>query len=205
VPDRHAVRHLRPSRLRTEERIVAVGGVAVSILTGWLLVYVSDPHLPATAAAAPRAIQAMSTTAARLAVSMPPLAQTTTATATTATTAPTTTHHRATATATTAPTTTHHRAATTTASRRTVRVRVQAGTPPTYLCVDDGRGHQLYHGTLEHAIVFLGRHLRLNVGLSSARITVDGKLLTVPASPAGLDIASGRAPRTLAAGDRPCA
>jgi hypothetical protein len=86
-----------------------------------------------------------------------------------------------------------------------VRVRVDATARATYLCVDDGQGHQLFTGTLTGKKTFLARHLRFNVGLASTRITVNGKRVTLSGSPTGLDVTHHRGVRLLPNGQRPCA
>ncbi|MDX6727001.1 MAG: hypothetical protein QOK49_1806 [Baekduia sp.] len=154
---------------------------------------------------------------------------TATATASTATPAPATTPSDATpaATTTTATTTTpaapsaaeiqalrHKRAAriraqrrkqaAVQAARRTVTVRVDASARPTFLCVDDGQGRQLFGGTLTGRKTFKGRRVRLNVGLASTRVTVNGNAVTLNGSPAGLDITRTGGARELPLGNRPC-
>jgi hypothetical protein len=89
--------------------------------------------------------------------------------------------------------------------RRTVVVRVDATGRPTFLCVDDGHGHQLFGGTLDGRKTFTARRVRMNIGLASTRVTVDGTSVTLDGSPAGLDITRRRGARTLPLGRRPCA
>jgi translation initiation factor IF-2 len=90
------------------------------------------------------------------------------------------------------------------AARRTVTVRVDASARPTFLCVDDGQGRQLFGGTLTGRKTFTGRRVRLNVGLASTRVTVNGNAVTLNGSPAGLDITRTGGARELPSGNRPC-
>jgi hypothetical protein len=90
------------------------------------------------------------------------------------------------------------------AAKRTVTVRVDAGARPTFLCVDDGAGHQLFGGTLTGRKTFKGKRVRLNVGLASTRITVNGNPVRLDGSPAGLDITRKGGARELPLGNRPC-
>ncbi|MDX6687280.1 MAG: hypothetical protein QOF86_3408 [Baekduia sp.] len=90
------------------------------------------------------------------------------------------------------------------AARRTVTVRVDASARPTFLCVDDGQGRQLFGGTLTGRKTFTGRRVRLNVGLASTRVTVNGNAVTLNGSPAGLDITRTGGARELPPGNRPC-
>jgi hypothetical protein len=89
-------------------------------------------------------------------------------------------------------------------ARRTVTVRVNALGRPSFVCADDGAGHQLFSGILSDARVFRGRHIRLNIGLASTRVKVNGKVVALDGSPAGLDI-TPRGARPLPLGQRPCA
>jgi hypothetical protein len=90
------------------------------------------------------------------------------------------------------------------AARRTVTVRVDASVRPTFLCVDDGQGRQLFGGTLTGRQTFKGRRVRLNIGLASTRVTVNGNAVTLNGSPAGLDITRKGGARELPSGKRPC-
>jgi hypothetical protein len=90
------------------------------------------------------------------------------------------------------------------AARRTVTVRVDASARPTFLCVDDGQGRQLFGGTLTGRKTFKGRRVRMNVGLASTRVTVNGNAVTLNGSPAGLDITRAGGARELPLGNRPC-
>jgi hypothetical protein len=90
------------------------------------------------------------------------------------------------------------------AARRLVTVRVDATDRPTFLCVDDGKGKQLFGGTLSGKKTFKARRVRLNVGLASTRITVNGNAVRLDGSPAGLDITRAGGARELPLGQRPC-
>jgi hypothetical protein len=90
------------------------------------------------------------------------------------------------------------------AARKTVTVRVDASSRPTFLCVDDGAGHQLFGGTLSGKKTFKGRRVRLNVGLASTQITVNGNPVRLDGSPAGLDVTRKGGARQLPLGQRPC-
>jgi len=143
----------------------------------------------------------------------------TTATQTTpTTTTPTTTATtETTATATTTPTTTskdraaarrkraererRKRAATT---RRVVTVRVDATRQPTFLCVEDGQGRRLYAGTLSGKEVFRAKVVKMNIGLASTRVAVNGNPVTLNGSPSGLEVSRKGGVRPLPSGKRPC-
>jgi hypothetical protein len=90
-----------------------------------------------------------------------------------------------------------------TASRQ-VTVRVDATGRPTFLCVDDGRGNDLFGGTLSGKKVFRGRRIRMNIGLASTLITVNGNPVRLNGSPDGLDITRAGGAKTLPLGQRPC-
>jgi hypothetical protein len=87
------------------------------------------------------------------------------------------------------------------AARRLVTVRLTpAGA--TFLCADDGAGKILFNGTLSSPRTFKGRRVRLNVGLASTKVTINGRPYTLTGSPAGVDITrKGASP--LALGSRP--
>ncbi|WP_372791162.1 hypothetical protein [Paraconexibacter sp.] len=88
------------------------------------------------------------------------------------------------------------------AARRRVTVRLTPA-EPTFLCVDDGAGRQLFNGTLTSRRTFTGRRIRLNVGLASTRVTINGERYRLSGSPDGVDITRTR--RTpLPLGQRPC-
>jgi hypothetical protein len=90
-----------------------------------------------------------------------------------------------------------------TASRQ-ITVRVDATVRPTFLCVDDGSGNDLFGGTLSGKKVFRGRRIRMNIGLASTRVTVNGVPITLSGSPAGLDITRAGGAKPLPLGQRPC-
>jgi hypothetical protein len=118
---------------------------------------------------------------------------------------------RTTATSTAAETTTEPAATTTApaaAPRKprpaTVTVRVSALTRPTFLCVEDGAGNQLFGGTLSGTQTFKAKLLRLNIGLASTAVSVNGRPVPLGGSPAGLEISRKGGTRTLPLGRRPC-
>jgi hypothetical protein len=84
-------------------------------------------------------------------------------------------------------------------------VRLRAPTGGTFLCADNGRGKSLYNGTLTGFTTLRARHVRLNIGLASTSISVNGRSIALNGSPTGLDITHARGVRPLALGDRPCA
>ncbi len=90
-------------------------------------------------------------------------------------------------------------------ARKPMVVSLDASARPTFLCVDDGAGGELFNGTLSGSRTFRGLHIRLNIGLASTRVTVNGKELALPGSPAGFDISRRGGVRPLALGQRPCA
>jgi hypothetical protein len=90
------------------------------------------------------------------------------------------------------------------AADSTVTVRVDASVRPTFLCVDDGAGRQLFGGTLTGKQTFKGQRVRLNIGLASTRITVNGNPVRLDGSPAGLDVTRKGGARALPLGKRPC-
>ena len=85
-----------------------------------------------------------------------------------------------------------------------VTVRVDASGRPTFLCVDDGAGKTLFSGTLDGKKVFKGKRVRMNIGLKSTAITVNGNPVPLDGSPAGLDITRAGGAKSLASGKRPC-
>jgi hypothetical protein len=89
------------------------------------------------------------------------------------------------------------------AARRQVTVRVDASRAPTFLCADDGAGRQLFSGTLSGRRTFRARRVRLNIGLASTTVRVNGKPVALEGSPAGVDITRSGT-RTLPLGQRPC-
>jgi hypothetical protein len=90
------------------------------------------------------------------------------------------------------------------AARRRVTVRLTASRA-TFLCVEGDAGKELFNGTLSGSRTFRGRIVRLNVGLGpSTRVTANGKVVRLTASPTGLELTPKR--RTfLPLGARPCA
>jgi hypothetical protein len=90
------------------------------------------------------------------------------------------------------------------AARKAVTVRVDASVRPTFLCVDDGHGKTLFSGTLTGKKAFRARRVRLNIGLASTRITVNGNPVRLDGSPAGLDVTRKGGARALPLGNRPC-
>lgn len=170
---------LRDIRRDPTQLFITASAIALSLLCGWLVVYVSTPrHVDD----APPLHAAVATTAAAAVRSdVAPALTTTEPVATAPRTAP-------------APT----------PARQDVRVRVDASANPTFLCVEDGEGNSLYGGILDQSIVFIARHLRLNVGLGTTRITVNGRAVKLVGSPAGLDVTPTGGARPLAENQRPC-
>jgi hypothetical protein len=90
------------------------------------------------------------------------------------------------------------------AAPKQVVVRLVPGDQASYLCVDHGPGTPETETTLSAPLTFKGKRVRLNVGLSSVHVTVNGKPFTLAFSPSGYDI--GVTKRTfLPQGQRPCA
>jgi hypothetical protein len=89
------------------------------------------------------------------------------------------------------------------AARRRVTVRLNASRA-TFLCVETD-GNEAFNGTLSGARTFKGKVVRLNIGLGpSTRLTANGKVVPLTASPTGLEITPKK--RTfLPLGARPCA
>jgi uncharacterized protein YaiL (DUF2058 family) len=96
------------------------------------------------------------------------------------------------------------RKAAATAAGKGVTVRVDASVRPTFLCVDNGNGTTMFSGTLTGKKVFRAKHVRMNIGIASTRITVNGNPVRLDGSPAGLDITRKGGARSLALGQRPC-
>jgi hypothetical protein len=90
------------------------------------------------------------------------------------------------------------------AAGKGVTVRVDASVRPTFLCVDNGNGTTMFSGTLTGKKVFRAKRVRMNIGLASTRITVNGNAVRLDGSPAGLDITRKGGARSLALGQRPC-
>jgi cytoskeleton protein RodZ len=86
----------------------------------------------------------------------------------------------------------------------TLRVRT---TVPTYACVDRGSGTPIvYQGTLDGSRTFKGKRLRVNLGKTSVKLSVNGKAVPLDPgpNPAGFEFTlKGR--KELAVGQRPCA
>jgi hypothetical protein len=90
------------------------------------------------------------------------------------------------------------------AAPRQVVVRLVPGPQASYLCVDHGPGTPTIETTLASPQTFKGRRVRLNVGLNSVSVTINGKPFALASSPSGYDISlKGRA--YLPQGQRPCA
>ncbi|MEA2427920.1 MAG: hypothetical protein QOF37_1548, partial [Thermoleophilaceae bacterium] len=90
----------------------------------------------------------------------------------------------------------------------TVSLRVSPA-EPTYVCVDKGPGTTPTQGTLSSPATYRGRHLRLNAGRSSLRLSVNGKRVRVPTSNTAIGydfrLRRGRVSTTpLPLGQRPC-
>jgi hypothetical protein len=85
-----------------------------------------------------------------------------------------------------------------------ITVRVDASGRPTFLCVDDGSGNVLFSGTLDGKKVFKQKRVRMNIGLKSTLVTVNGNPVRLDGSPAGLDITRKSGARSLPSGNRPC-
>jgi hypothetical protein len=90
------------------------------------------------------------------------------------------------------------------AASKLVTVRADATGRPTFLCVDDGAGKVLFSGTLDGKEVFKAKRVRMNIGLKSTQITVNGTPVVISESPAGLDITRKSGARPLPSGNRPC-
>ena len=89
------------------------------------------------------------------------------------------------------------------AAKARVTVRLNAS-QATFLCVE-GDGKQLFNGTLSGARTFRGKVVRLNIGLGpSTRLTANGKLVALTASPTGLELTPNTR-KFLPLGARPCA
>ncbi|MCW3017177.1 MAG: hypothetical protein JWO02_4269 [Solirubrobacterales bacterium] len=74
---------------------------------------------------------------------------------------------------------------------------------PTYVCIDNADGTRVFGGTLGQRKTFRARRLRLNIGLKSVTVKVDGKPLALGGSPSGYLVQAGRAPQFLPLGQRP--
>jgi hypothetical protein len=90
------------------------------------------------------------------------------------------------------------------AAPKQVVVRLVPTDQASYLCVDHGPGTPTTETTLATPLTFKGKRVRINVGLSSVRVTVNGKPFALAFSPSGYDIRVKK--RTfLPQGQRPCA
>ena len=90
------------------------------------------------------------------------------------------------------------------AAPKRVVVKLVPGPQASYLGVDHGPGTPTTETTLSAPLTFKGKRVRLNVGLSSVNVTVNGKPFKLAFSPSGYDI--GLKKRTfLPQGQRPCA
>jgi len=85
-----------------------------------------------------------------------------------------------------------------------VRLRLEPA-EPTYACVVDGSGKQLFGGTLSRAQNFRSKRIRINLGRTSVTVTVNRKRLRIPPSsdPVGYDLRAGKKPKPLPLGQRP--
>jgi hypothetical protein len=90
------------------------------------------------------------------------------------------------------------------ATSKLVTVRVDATIRPTFLCVEDGTGKTLFSGTLAAKKTFKAKRVKMNIGLRSTAITVNGNAVRLDGSPSGLDITRKGGARTLPLGQRPC-
>jgi len=85
-----------------------------------------------------------------------------------------------------------------------VTVRVDASIRPTFLCVDNAHGTTMFSGTLTGKKVFRAKRIRMNIGLASTRVTVNGVAVRLDGSPTGFDITRKGGARSLPLGKRPC-
>ena len=90
------------------------------------------------------------------------------------------------------------------AAPKQVVVRLVPGAQASYLCVDHGPGTPTIETTLASPQTFKGKRVRLNVGLNSVSVTINGKPFALASSPSGYDI-SPKARAYLPQGQRPCA
>jgi len=77
----------------------------------------------------------------------------------------------------------------------------------TYVCVDDGKGNTVFEGTITTPRTFRSKHLRLNLGRSSANLLVNGKPVKFQrtAAAVGFDFSRSGRVTPLPPGQRPCA
>jgi hypothetical protein len=85
-----------------------------------------------------------------------------------------------------------------------VVIHMVPGAQPSYLCVDHGPGTPPIETTLASPQTFKGKRVRINVGLSSVTVTVNGKPFALAGSPSGYDISVNHR-AYLPQGQRPCA
>ena len=87
-----------------------------------------------------------------------------------------------------------------------VKLRMVPLAGPTYACVDDGKGNKLFEGTITGVRTFRGKRLRVNLGRSSVKVSVNGKRVKIPPGPAsvGYDFRPNKR-KVLPPGQRPCA
>ncbi|HET8537150.1 MAG TPA: hypothetical protein VFL73_08220, partial [Solirubrobacteraceae bacterium] len=85
-----------------------------------------------------------------------------------------------------------------------VVVHMVPGPQASYLCVDHGPGTAPIETTLASPQTFKGKRVRINVGLSSVTVTVNGKPFALAGSPSGYDIGVNHR-AYLPQGQRPCA
>jgi hypothetical protein len=90
------------------------------------------------------------------------------------------------------------------AAPKQVVVRLVPTDQASYLCVDHGPGTPTTETTLATPLTFKGKRVRINVGLSSVRVTVNGKPFALAFSPSGYDIRVNKR-SFLPQGQRPCA
>jgi hypothetical protein len=90
------------------------------------------------------------------------------------------------------------------AAPKQVVVRLVPTDQASYLCVDHGPGTPTTETTLSSPLTFKGKRVRLNVGLSSVRVTVNGKPFQLAFSPSGYDLQPTKR-SFLPQGQRPCA
>ncbi len=76
---------------------------------------------------------------------------------------------------------------------------------PTYACVVDGDGKTLFGGTLSEAQSFKAKRIKINLGRTTVKVTVNKKALDIPPSsnPVGYDLRAGKTPVELPLGSRP--
>jgi hypothetical protein len=85
-----------------------------------------------------------------------------------------------------------------------VTVKLIPGPQSSYLCVDRGAGTPATETTLFSPRTFKGKRIRINVGLSTVRVTVNGKPFALSGSPTGYLITPTKR-AYLPQGQRPCA